>query len=193
MATQNYCGIYIVSAWISDPFFNTSVHDHFILYLQTTLSEHWTFRIQNYSLTNFGSRLFGIRWCVQLQNIGTTESVDHTEAFLPCGNRMLDVLVAPIIDESLNASLQSCIVLPSKDIYEEPFGYHSGNCSPIILEKRIQILFWEYTQPLVLYWLYKARYCNLPHTIKIPSLVDDGEYRFTLMMMDFNALFNIYA
>ena len=106
---------------------------------------------------------------------------------------MLDVLVAPIIDESLNASLQSCIVLPSKDIYEEPFGYHSGNCSPIILEKRIQILFWEYTQPLVLYWLYKARYCNLPHTIKIPSLVDDGEYRFTLMMMDFNALFNIYA
>ena len=43
--------------------------------------------------------------------------------------------MAPIIDESLNTSLQSWTVLPSKDIYEEPFGYHSGNCSPIIVAK----------------------------------------------------------
>ena len=81
MATQNDCSIYIVSAWISDAFFDTSVREQCRLYLQTTLSEHWTFCIQNYSLANFVLRLFGIRWYVQLQRIGTTKSFDHKEAF----------------------------------------------------------------------------------------------------------------
>ena len=48
---------------------------------------------------------------------------------------MRDVLMAPIIDESLNTSLQSCIVIPSKDIYKDPFRYHYGNRSPIIVAK----------------------------------------------------------
>ena len=89
-ATQNNCRISNVSAWISDPFFDTSVRDHCKLYLKTTLSEHWNFHIHNYSLTNFGLRLFGIIWCVQLQKIVTTESFDNTEAFLPCRNKMRD-------------------------------------------------------------------------------------------------------
>ena len=74
MATKNYCRIYIISAWISDPFFNTSVCDQCRLYLQTTLSEHWTFSIQNYSLTNFGLQWFGNCWLVQLHQISTTDS-----------------------------------------------------------------------------------------------------------------------
>ena len=48
---------------------------------------------------------------------------------------MCDVSMVPIIDESLNMSLKSCIVLPPKDIYKYPFGCHSGNCSPIIVAK----------------------------------------------------------
>ena len=40
-----------------------------------------------------------------------------------------------IIDDSLNTSLKSCIVLPSKYIHKEPFGYHYGNRSPIIAAK----------------------------------------------------------
>ena len=48
---------------------------------------------------------------------------------------MCDVQMAPIIDELLKTSLKSCIVLPSKDIYEYPFGYRSVNRSPIIVAK----------------------------------------------------------
>ena len=116
MATQNDCSISIVSAWISDPLFDTPVCDQCRMYLHSTLRKNWTHRIHNYRLTNFGSQLFGIRWFVQLRRIGTTESFDRTEAFLLCSNSMRDVLMAPIIDESLNTSLQSCIVLPSKDM-----------------------------------------------------------------------------
>ena len=115
MATQNNCSISIVSAWISDTLFDTSFRNQCKLYLQTTLSEHWTFRIQNYILTYFGLQLFGISWCVQLQRIGRTQSFYHTEVFLPCRNRMRDVSMALIIDESLNTSLKPCIVLPYKD------------------------------------------------------------------------------
>ena len=43
MTTQKYCSISIVSTWISDSFFGTSVRDQCRLYLQTTLSEHWNF------------------------------------------------------------------------------------------------------------------------------------------------------
>ena len=158
------------------------------MYLQTTLSEHWNFRIQNYSLTNLGLRLFGTCWCVQLQQIGTTESFDNTEAFIPCRNSMRHILMAPIIYEWLNTSLLSCTVLPSKDIYEDPFGYHYGKCSPIIVAKWMHMLFRESPHPLVLYWTYKARDWNLPQNMKIPFSVDDVEYRFTQMTMDFNTL-----
>ena len=53
MATQKYCSISIVIASISDLFFNNSVRDQCRQFLQTTISEHWTFLIQNYILTNF--------------------------------------------------------------------------------------------------------------------------------------------
>ena len=78
MATQNDFGISIFSTWISGPFFDTSFRDQFRLYLKTTLSEHWTFPTQNYILANFGPRLFGTCWCVQLQQIGTTDNFYHT-------------------------------------------------------------------------------------------------------------------
>ena len=152
MDTKNDCSISIVSTWISDPLFNTSVLDQRRQYLQTKMSKHWTFRIHSYSLTNFGSQLFGICWCVQLK-ICTTDSFYHTEEFPPCSSNMRDVSMTPIIYEALNTLLQSCIALPSKDTYKDPFGYHSGDCSPIIVEKRMQMLFRESLQPQVLYWM----------------------------------------
>ena len=81
IATPKYCSISIVSAWISYPFLENSVHDQCRLYLQKTLSEYWNFCIRNYSLTNFGLKLFGTCWCVQLQWIGTTDIFDHEEEF----------------------------------------------------------------------------------------------------------------
>ena len=48
---------------------------------------------------------------------------------------MRDVSISPIFDYSLNTSLQSRIILLSKDIYKDPFGYRSGNGSPIIVAK----------------------------------------------------------
>ena len=38
MPTQNYYNISIVSAWISDPLYDTTVCEQSILYLQTTIS-----------------------------------------------------------------------------------------------------------------------------------------------------------
>ena len=135
MTTQNDCNISIFSACISDTFFDTSVREKCRLYLQTTLSENWNFCIQDYSTIKFGLRLFGICWCIQLQRIGTIESFDHTEAFLPFRNKIRDVSMAAIIDESLITSLQSCIILPPKETYKEPFGYRSGDHSSIIVTK----------------------------------------------------------
>ena len=48
---------------------------------------------------------------------------------------MRDFLMAPIIDELLNKSLQSYIVLPTKDTREETFGYRYRDLSPIIVAK----------------------------------------------------------
>ena len=58
----------------------------------------------------------------------------------------------------------------------------------LLWQKWIQMLFRESPQPLVLYWIYKARYWNFPHTMKIPSSDDNLEYCFTKMMMQFNKL-----
>ena len=48
----------------------------------------------------------------------------------------------------------------------------------LMCQKWMRMLFREYPQPPVLYWTHKSQCWNLPHTIKIPSLVDDVEYLF---------------
>ena len=58
----------------------------------------------------------------------------------------------------------------------------------LLCQKWMQILFRESTQPLVLYWTYKARDWKLPQTMKILSSVDDAEYSFMQMTMEFNTL-----